>query len=158
MLLQIIDASKNFDKHIQTAENVLKDLEARAIPILKVFNKIDMISNERLLLLEKLYPEAVFVSALENRIVGQNKRAQLVEKLRKKILIFFDDRMQTLRIRLDYENSQKLARIYEWSKVDKIEFQEDGILMTLTTIPGNFDRLRHDLGENFTELGHNVNA
>jgi len=158
LLLQIIDVSKNIDKHIQTAKTVLKDLEARAIPILKVFNKIDMISNERLLLLEKLYPEAVFVSALENRIVGQNKRAQLVEKLRKKILIFFDDRMQTLRIRLDYENSQKLARIYQWSKVDKIEFQEDGILMTLTTIPGNFDRLRHDLGENFTELGHNVNA
>ena len=117
-----------------------------------------MISNERLLLLEKLYPEAVFVSALENEIVRQNKKLQLVEKLRKKILIFFDDRMQTLRIRLDYENSQKLARIYEWSKVDKIEFQEDGILMTLTTIPGNFDRLRHDLGEKFTELGQNVNA
>ena len=158
LLLQIIDASKNIDQHIQTSENVLKELEARAIPVLKVFNKIDIISNERLLLLEKLYPEAVFFSAIQNEIIRKNKKSELVENLRKKILIFFDDRMQTLRIRLDYENSQKLARIYEWSKVDKIEFQEEGILMTLTTIPGNFDRLRHDLGEKFTELGQNVNA
>ena len=66
--------------------------------------------------------------------------------------------MQTLNIRLDYQYSQKLARIYEWSKVDKIEFQEEGIFMTLTTIPGNFDRLRHDLGEKFKELGQKVNA
>ena len=158
LLLQIIDASKNIEKHIHTSENVLKDLEAREIPILKVFNKIDMISNERLLLLEKLYPEAVFVSALPSKIIVRDNKCDLVKKLRKKILIFFEDRMQTLKIRLEYENSQKLSRIYEWSKVDKIEFQEDGILMTLTTIPGNFDRLRHDLGEKFTELEQNVNA
>ncbi len=158
LLLQIIDASENIEKHIKTSENVLKDLEARAIPILKVFNKIDIISTERLLLLEKLYPEAFFVSALQGEFLGKKNKYDLVEKLRKKILIFFDDRMQTRRIRLDYKNSQKLSSIYEWSKVDKIEFQEEGILMTVTTIPGNFDRLRHDLGDKFTELQQNINA
>ena len=71
--------------------------------------------------------------------------------------IFFDDRMQTLKIRLDYQNSKKLASIYNLTQVDKIEFEEEGIFMTLKTIPGNFDRLRHDLGENFTELGNKTN-
>ena len=100
----------------------------------------------------------VFISALQSEINEKKNNSDLIEKLKQKILVFFDDRMQTLRIKLDYQNSKKLATIYEWSKVDKIEFQEEGILMTLTTIPGNFDRLRYDLGEKFTELGQNINV
>tara|TARA_Y100001970_G_C14208911_1_gene845737 strand:- start:892 stop:2211 length:1320 start_codon:yes stop_codon:yes gene_type:complete len=158
LLLHIIDANQNVERHLQTSEKVLKDLDARAIPSLKVFNKIDMISNERLKLLEKLYPEAVFVSAIKKNYTEKVNENELIEKLRRKIIIFFNERMQTLRIRLDYENSQKLSSIYEWSKVEKIEFQEEGILMTLTTVPGNFDRLRHDLGEKFTELDQKINV
>ena len=50
LLLQIIDASGNIDEHLQTTADVLAELDAASIPILKVFNKIDLISPTRLLL------------------------------------------------------------------------------------------------------------
>jgi GTP-binding protein HflX len=143
LLLQIVDASDNVDEHLQTTADVLEDLGALCIPILTVFNKIDRISPTRLLMLEKMYPDAVFVSVIntaENRLL---KSSTLVDKIRKKILLFFDERMKTVTIRLDYLHSQQLANIYEWSRVDKIDYQEEGIMMTLTTIPGNLERLRH---------------
>jgi GTP-binding protein HflX len=152
LLLQIVDASDNIDEHLQTTTDVLEDLDARCIPILKVFNKIDRISTTRLLMLEKMYPEAVFVSVINTAENEHDNSSTLVDKIRKKILLFFDERMKTVTIRLDYLNSQHLANIYEWSRVDNIDYQEEGILMTLTTIPSNLERLRHQLGSGFTEM------
>ena len=47
---------------------------------------------------------------------------------------------------------KQLANIYELSRVDNIDYQEEGILMTLTAIPGNLERLRHHLGSDYTEM------
>ena len=152
LLLLIIDASGNIDEHFQTTTEVLADLDAASIPILKVFNKIDQISPTRLLMLEKLYPEAIFVSAITVEKNRQEKITTFIEKLRKQILLFFDERMKTVTIRLDYQHSQQLANIYEWSRVDNIEYQDEGMFMTLTAIPGNLERLRHHLGSDFNEM------
>ncbi len=153
LLLQIVDASDNVDEHLQTSAYVLEDLDALCIPILTVFNKIDRISSTRLLMLEKMYPDAVFVSVVNTEESGLINSSTLVDKIRKKILLFFDERMKTVTIRLDYLHLQQLSNIYEWSRVDNIDYQEEGIMMTLTTIPGNLERLRHHLGSVFTEMG-----
>ncbi|HBR59346.1 MAG: GTPase HflX [SAR324 cluster bacterium] len=152
LLLEIVDASDNIDEHLQTTADVLEDLDSLSIPIIKVFNKIDRISPTRLLMLEKMYPEAVFVSVKNSAENGHDNSSSLVDIIRKKILHFFDERMKTVTIRLDYLHSQQLANIYEWSRVDNIDYQEGGIMMTLTTIPGNLERLRHHLGSGFTEM------
>jgi GTP-binding protein HflX len=152
LLLEIVDASDNIEEHLQTTADVLEDLDSLSIPIIKVFNKIDRISPTRLLMLEKMYPEAVFVSVKNSAENGHDNSSSLVDIIRKKILHFFDERMKTVTIRLDYLHSQQLANIYEWSRVDNIDYQEGGIMMTLTTIPGNLERLRHHLGSGFTEM------
>jgi len=152
LLLQIVDASDNIDEHLQTTADVLEDLDTLSIPIIKVFNKIDRISPTRLLMLEKMYPEAVFVAVINTAENAHDNSSTLVDKIRKRILLFFDERMKTVTIRLDYLHSQHLANIYEWSRVDNIDYQEEGIMMTLTTIPGNLERLRHHLGSGFTEM------
>ena len=152
LLLEIVDASNNIDEHLQTTTDVLEDLDSLSIPIIKVFNKIDRISPTRLLMLEKMYPEAVFVSVKNSAENGHDNSSSLVDIIRQKILHFFDERMKTVTIRLDYLHSQQLANIYEWSRVDNIDYQEGGIMMTLTTIPGNLERLRHHLGSGFTEM------
>ncbi|MDC0078474.1 hypothetical protein OAJ98_05770, partial [Deltaproteobacteria bacterium] len=145
-------ASDNFVEHLQTTADVLEELNSISIPIIKVFNKIDRISPTRLLMLEKMYPEAVFVAVINSAENGHDNSSSLVDIIRQKILHFFDERMKTVTIRLDYLHSQKLANIYEWSRVDNIDYQEEGIMMTLTTIPGNLERLRHHLGSGFTEM------
>ena len=152
LLLQIVDASDNIVEHLQTTADVLEDLNSISIPIIKVFNKIDRISPTRLLMLEKMYPEAVFVAVINSAENGHDNSSSLVDIVRQKILHFFDERMKTVTIRLDYLHSQHLANIYEWSRVDNIDYQEEGIMMTLTTIPGNLERLRHHLGSGFTEM------
>ena len=100
-----------------------------------------------------MYPDAVFVSVVNTAESGLINSSTLVDKIRKKILLFFDERMKTVTIRLDYLHLQQLSNIYEWSRVDNIDYQEEGIMMTLTTIPGNLERLRHHLGSVFTEMG-----
>ena len=75
-----------------------------------------------------------------------------VQKIRKHIMVFFEERMRTVKIRLDYQHCQQLANIYEWSRVDNIDYQEHGIMMTLTAIPRNLERLRHHLGPDITEM------
>ena len=67
-------------------------------------------------------------------------------------MVFFEERMKTVKIRLDYQHCQQLANIYEWSRVDNIDYQEHGIMMTLTAIPRNLERLRHHLGLDITEM------
>ena len=152
LLLQIIDASDNIDEHMQTANDVLQDLGAASIPVIKIFNKTDRLTPTRMLMLEKMYPEAIFVSAIEDKHKKSEKTSDFVHKIRKQILVFFEERMKTVEIRLDYQHCQQLANIYEWSRVDKIDYQEQGIMMTLTAIPRNLERLRHHLGSNITEM------
>ena len=41
LLLHVIDASSDFEDHIQTTHQVLSQMDADCIPVLKVFNKID---------------------------------------------------------------------------------------------------------------------
>ena len=153
LLLQIIDASDNIDDHIQTANEVLQDLGATSIPIIKIFNKTDRITPTQILLLEKLYPEAIFVSAKQEKLKKSVNNPDFVQKIRRQIMVFFEERMKTVKIRLDYQHCQQLANIYEWSRVDNIDYQEQGIMMTLTAIPRNLERLRHHLGSNITEMG-----
>jgi hypothetical protein len=60
--------------------------------------------------------------------------------------------METMTIRLDYQHSQNISDIYQYSRVDSIDYQEEGILMTLTSLPGNLSRLRHHLTPSVQEV------
>ena len=82
LLLQVIDASDNIDEHIQTSNDVLKDLEATSIPVIKIFNKTDRITPTRMLLLEKLFPDAIFISAIEEKNKKYENTVDFVHKIR----------------------------------------------------------------------------
>lgn len=62
MLLNVIDASNpSYRVHMQAVEDILKSLDLQEVPILKVFNKADMLSEEEI---ESLAQEGVVVSAI----------------------------------------------------------------------------------------------
>ena len=138
LLLHVVDVNViDYAEHIHTALQVLDDLQANCIPQLLVFNKIDRVeSATRLPILKKKYPEALFVSAINGSMV----------ELREGIVRFFEKKMETVEVFLDYQSSHNLAHIYEWSRVDAIDYKDDGIHLTLTSSSGNLDRLRHQLG------------
>ena len=138
LLLHVVDINAiDYEEHIETALQVLDDLRANCIPQLLVFNKIDCVeSTTHLLIMKKKYPEAFFVSAFNGSMV----------ELREGIVRFFEKKMETVEVLLDYQNSHNLAHIYEWSRVDAIDYKDDGIHLTLTSSSGNLDRLRHHMG------------
>ncbi|HEY8086308.1 MAG TPA: hypothetical protein VIF09_00635, partial [Polyangiaceae bacterium] len=60
----VVDASDaGMDEHLRTVANVLEELELLEIPRLLVMNKIDAADAAELRMLERTYPEALFVSA-----------------------------------------------------------------------------------------------
>jgi 50S ribosomal subunit-associated GTPase HflX len=88
-------------------------------------------------ILRRNYPEAVFVSAVHGNI----------SELQDTIFNFFERRMETVQVLLDYQQTRCLAEIYEWSRVNKIDYREEGIFLELTSISSNLKHLRHHLPE-----------
>ena len=62
LLLHVIDASDpNYKEHIEVVEQVLKEIHADKIPVIKVFNKIDKIGKPF-----EVPPETILISAKNN--------------------------------------------------------------------------------------------
>ncbi len=66
LIVNLVDASfAEPDEQIKAVRTVLQELEADSIPEILVFNKIDAIFTDRLLELEREYPQALFISAAQ---------------------------------------------------------------------------------------------
>ena len=64
LLLHVIDASNpRCEKQIESVEKILGDLKLKEIPSLYIFNKMDMLDDERLEMLRNTYG-GIFISAL----------------------------------------------------------------------------------------------
>lgn len=83
LLLHVADASDPaFPAHIRTTEEVLAEIGAAHIPSLLVLNKADRLTAEARASIERAYPGALLVSALDPRD-GQGLHARLEEALRR---------------------------------------------------------------------------
>ncbi|HYW34024.1 MAG TPA: GTPase HflX [Balneolaceae bacterium] len=72
ILLHVIDiTAPMFRDYIKVVEETLEDLDMGDKKILKVFNKIDQLDPQKLIELQKAYPEATFISA--ERGIGLNR-------------------------------------------------------------------------------------
>ncbi|NIP73733.1 MAG: hypothetical protein GWO16_12205, partial [Gammaproteobacteria bacterium] len=53
--------------------------------------------------------------------------------------------MVTTPLRLAYQDSGELAKLYRWSRVDEVRYEDDGIHITITSTPANLERIRAKL-------------
>ena len=134
LLLHVVDIShENFEEHIATTNQVLEEIGALTVPRLLVFNKVDLLADKVTLpLARKNHPEAVFFSA-----AGGD-----VEPLKERIAGFFEKSMVTAPLRLGYTDYGDLSKIYQWSRVDEVRYESDGIHLRVTSTPANLDRIR----------------
>lgn len=64
LIVHIVDISSSiFEKQIESVEKILAELGISKIPRIIVFNKIDLVSKEKINILTKNYPEAKFISS-----------------------------------------------------------------------------------------------
>jgi GTP-binding protein HflX len=122
-ICQVIDAtSPSSESQVQAVEEILAEIGAADIPILKVFNKIDLLPEKDMLLEKNISPEGrfVYISAKTGEGVSSLK-----EKLR--TLLFGD--LKLFYLRVPKEKAELIRSFPKWSLV--LKRRENGDFLEL---------------------------
>jgi len=124
LILVVLDAaSDQVSEHMNTIEEVLKELGAERHKVLTVLNKIDLIlENRRMNFLKRKYPDAIMVSAKD-----QLRLDHLIAELIKTMNADY----KTVEITFSYEQGKELAKAQENVEVLERHYQNDSIRLKI---------------------------
>jgi GTP-binding protein HflX len=134
VLLHIIDISHlHYVDQMNTVDVVLKELELNQKPILKVFNKIDALSDASLISsLRETEEPCVFISA---------SKGIFLNELRQKITSFIDPFTETMHVTVPIEQTVLLPQLYQLAKVLKIEYDDSHMSIILQSSKENVSKI-----------------
>jgi GTPase len=137
LLLHVVDAADPaFRSHIQVTKEVLEDIGAGKLPSLVILNKIDIVDSSRKALLEKEFPEAIAMSALN---------PQDIEGLHSRLVTFFLDSMTEVELIVPYGKEGVLADIRKNIHVLSESYEEKGVCLKIKANPGTLTALKQRL-------------
>ena len=137
LLLHVVDAADPaFRSHIQVTKEVLEDIGAGKLPSLVILNKIDIVDSSRKALLEKEFPEAIAMSALN---------PQDIEALHFRLVTFFLDTMTEVELVVPYGKEGVLADIRKNVHVLSESYEEKGVCLKVKANPGTVTALKQRL-------------
>ena len=129
-------ASDQVSEHMNTIEEVLKELGAERHKALIVLNKIDLISeNGKMNYLKRKYPAAIMVSAKD-----QLRLDRLIAEMIKSMNAGYE----TVEITFSYEQGKELANAQENVEVLERHYQNDSIRLK---IKGKRDRVNQIINQ-----------
>ena len=115
LILHVIDTSnKDYNNQIRIVEDVLKSLGIKDIPIINVFNKIDLVEERPQLSKEN----SIFTSAINNNNV---------DKLLSMIDEFLYKKISVVQMLIPFNRSEIYSDLKENSNVLTTDYKEDGI-------------------------------
>jgi GTP-binding protein HflX len=131
VIVHVVDgAHPDPGAQLATVRDVIGEVGARELPELVVFNKADLLDDDRRLVLRGLEPDAVFVSA---------RTGEGIEELRARIA----DRLPQWDVELDllvpYDRGDVVSLAHERARVLDTEYEEDGTRIRLVAT----DRIAH---------------
>ena len=117
LILMVLDiSSPQISDHITTIFDVLKEMSANKIPIVKVLNKVDLISNHKLIKkLQQSFTESVTISA---------KNHLRLSDLKQKIMTMMESNYETVDLKFTYDDGKTIAQVQEGVEVLKREYEE----------------------------------
>ena len=121
LLLHVIDASDpGFERQLEVTDKVLAEIDAQAVPRIRVFNKIDHVGDaaaqeECAAALRAQYPDCIVMSA---------RRPDEVAKLREAIVAFFRQDLVEAELFLPWSAQQLRGEIY--ARCEVLEERADG--------------------------------
>ena len=117
LILMVLDiSSPQISEHIATIFDVLKEMNANKIPIVKVLNKVDLISNGKLIQkLQQSFPDSVTISA---------KNHLRLSDLKQKIITMMESNYETVDLKFTYDDGKTIAQVQEGVEVLKREYEE----------------------------------
>ena len=144
LLLHVIDASDpGFERQLQVTDDVLAEIDAAAVPRIRVFNKIDHVGDvaaqtEREASLRAQYPDCVVMSA---------HRTDDVATLHKTIIAFFQRDLVEAELFLPWSQQQMRGVIFASCEVMNERADADGAFFTVRADPATMVSLRLQLGQ-----------
>ncbi len=124
LLLHVIDVTHpQVEQQIATVRGVLTEMQLQEYPVLHVFNKVDLLpENRRLQRLQQEFAPAIFVSAQRKMFLGD---------LQRWINDFAAAGAVEFEAELSLSEPAKLARVHEMASVLERRFEADKVILKL---------------------------
>ncbi|WP_270596956.1 GTPase HflX [Anaerococcus vaginalis] len=120
MLLVVIDSSYDIETQLKTIDKALEDIDVGDKKILYVFNKIDKIENDTLLLGYKRKEEKIYISA---------KNQDDIIKLKEKIVDVIKDDYIKVKMKIPYEDGKVLDYVMTNYDIDNKDYDESSSIL-----------------------------
>jgi GTP-binding protein HflX len=135
LLLHVVDVSKpHCERYLELAERVLGEIGVKDKPVRIVFNKIDRVRHvNELERLERVYPGAIFTSAVEGSGLDEITRA---------ICAFVEKSEEILDVAIPYSDGRAIAQLHEHGEVISTKDGGDHIEASVRVPKAEAARLR----------------
>lgn len=137
LLLIVVDASDpDFRRQLDVVQKVLLEIKADSNPFFLVLNKVDCLELAARDGLFREFPTALWVSALD---------PSDAQKVRSKVIEFFDQQMQECEMVLPYAAQGLLGEMRSQIQVLKESFEQTGVRVLVRARDADLSRLRKAL-------------
>lgn len=129
LLLQVVDASNpEYPAQMEVVEKLVAELGGESIPMIVALNKADLVPPSDL-------PDSRDVIAISAK-TGENLN-QLLQRCYEKLT----ENMHHIQVLLPYSKGSLLELVHSGARIDKEDYQENGILISLTAYDALFGKL-----------------
>lgn len=139
MLLVVIDSSYDIETQLKTIDKALEDIDVGDKKILYVFNKIDKIENDTLLLGYKRKEEKIYISA---------KNQDDIIKLKEKIVDVIKDDYIKVRMKIPYEDGKVLDYIMTNYDIDNKNYDESSSILEFDISKKDYNKYERYIEKN----------
>ncbi len=135
LLLHVVDVSRpHCERYMDLAYSVLKEMGVQEKPTRIIFNKTDRVRDgEGLARLERVYPGALFTSAVN----GEG-----LEEVRRAVCAFVESMEEILDVAIPYSDGRLISKMYEMGEVLSKTDGEEAFEMRVRVSKADADRLR----------------
>lgn len=139
MLLVVIDSSYDIETQLKTIDKALEDIDVGDKKILYVFNKIDKIENDTLLLGYKRKEEKIYISA---------KNQDDIIKLKEKIVDVIKDDYIKVKMKIPYEDGKVLDYIMTNYDIDNKDYDESSSILEFDISKKDYNKYERYIEKN----------
>lgn len=139
MLLVVIDSSYDIETQLKTIDKALDDIDVGNKKILYVFNKIDKIENNTLLLGYKRKEEKIYMSA---------KNQDDIIKLKEKIVDVIKDDYIKIKMKIPYEDGKVLDYIMTNYDIDNKNYDESSSILEFDISKKDYNKYERYIEKN----------
>jgi GTP-binding protein HflX len=135
MLLHVVDISTaHFKEQIATVRTVLQDLGIRKKPTLFVFNKVDLLEDEKqIVYVKKHFPHSVIISAT---------KGIFVEELKRRLVEFIDEQFLEADVTVPAEKREIISALYRQTVVLDSTTVDDRLVLRVRAQQGLLESIR----------------